>query len=512
MTTTDVPTADLPQLGELLWVDPGTLVLGTNTRTAVRLDPHFVASIRDRGVREPISVRRRADGALVVRKGQRRTLAAVRVGLAGVRVLIEGTVEPDGDTAAQVERIVDQLTENRHRADLSDAEEVRAHQELLDLGLTAAQIARATRTPSKRVRATTAVAASASAAAVMARYPLTLEQAAVIAELDDGTDNGREAVKILTVTAQREPAQFAHAAQRLRDERADAVLLAARTAELVEAGVRVLPESEEHPTATLLTRLRPSATDPQGTALTAEAHTGCPGHAAQVRVVRRAWTRDGAPETVTDFSCLDPAAHDHAPRYDQPAPTSTPAAELSDAEREQRRQQMRRVRTNNQAWDSAVTVRRTWLRETLLARKTAPKDAPRYIAAVLARGGDDLTRSAGDAYRLACELLGLEPGIGYRDDRIANLAGSASPARATVIALAVLLAAGETALQRDSWRRPTAENTAHMAALQQWGYPLAPVEELVIDPTADRPTAKESDDLPAATEDVADEAAEDLDA
>ena len=27
-----------------------------------------------------------------------------------------------------------------------------------------------------------------------------------------------------------------------------------------------------------------------------------------------------------------------------------------------------------------------------------------------------------------------------------------------------------------------------MAALKEWGYPLTPVEELVIDPTADHPT------------------------
>jgi NAD(P)H-hydrate repair Nnr-like enzyme with NAD(P)H-hydrate dehydratase domain len=91
-------------------------VVGVNTRVDVRLDPHFAASIRDRGVREPIIVRRRVeDGALVVRKGQRRTLAAVRAGLDRVKVLVEVEAEPDSSASAQIERIVDQLGENQHR-------------------------------------------------------------------------------------------------------------------------------------------------------------------------------------------------------------------------------------------------------------------------------------------------------------------------------------------------------------------------------------------------------------
>jgi ParB family chromosome partitioning protein len=114
----------------LAWADPRELVVGVNTRVDVRLDPHFVASIRDRGVREPITVRRRAeDGALVVRKGQRRTLAAVRAGLDRVKVIVEVEAEPDASAAAQIERIVDQLGENQHRANIVDVDEVRAHQQ-----------------------------------------------------------------------------------------------------------------------------------------------------------------------------------------------------------------------------------------------------------------------------------------------------------------------------------------------------------------------------------------------
>ncbi|WFG47295.1 ParB N-terminal domain-containing protein [Pseudonocardia alni] len=96
---TETAVLDAAAFGRLALVDPNTLELEVNTRLDANLDPHFCASIRDRGVREPITVRRRAsDGTLIVRTGQRRTLAAVRVGLSQVPVII--SPEPaseDGD-------------------------------------------------------------------------------------------------------------------------------------------------------------------------------------------------------------------------------------------------------------------------------------------------------------------------------------------------------------------------------------------------------------------------------
>lgn len=140
-------TQDAAAFGQLVLADPATLELEVNTRLDANLDPHFCASIRDHGVQEPITARRRAsDGTLVVRTGQRRTLAAVRVGLRQVPVIIaaEPAVEDcdEVDTtgedyrAGQTERIVEQLVENQHRRAITDAEEVTAHQQLLGLGLT----------------------------------------------------------------------------------------------------------------------------------------------------------------------------------------------------------------------------------------------------------------------------------------------------------------------------------------------------------------------------------------
>jgi ParB family chromosome partitioning protein len=509
----------LDQLGELAWADPAELVLEVNTRTEVHLDPHFCASVRDRGVREPISVYRRndsdGDGVLVVRKGQRRTLAALKAGLARVRVLIEpqpstADIDTEPERARRThdaERIIDQLTENQHRADISDAEQVTAHQQLLGLGMSAAQIARTTRTPAKRVRQTTAVAGSARAIEVGARYDLDLVQMSVIAEFSDDDD----AVAQLTETALQRPHQLAHAAQRLRDTRAERALCAELEDQLREDGVTVLGRDDaRHDTAMTLARLRPSGDDPSGTELTEEAHRDCPGHAATVTV---RFDFDQGKTAHTLWVCTDPATHGHAERYDRPSSQkpATPAGETDeqrqareDRERETAREARRTVIANNKAWESAQVVRRDWLRE-LFARKAAPKGAAIFVAAEFAQGAHDLRRAMESGNALASTLLGLGDAGGYgyysgRPNPIAEAARSGSAARATMLALALVLAAYEDGTTRDSWRNPTPATRRYFAQLRDWGYALADVEQLVL-----------TDDTTDVLQDPADDVDDDVD-
>jgi hypothetical protein len=161
--------------------------------------------------------------------------------------------------------------------------------------LTAGQIARRTHTPVRRVKATTSVARSELAAAVLNRHDIPLDQVAVIAEFDDGTEKGVEAVKAVTIAAQTEPARFDHVAQRLPDQREEQRLGAERVAELTAAGVRVLTEADW---ASPISGLRPSAEDPNGTKPTPEAHRDCPGHAAWVAGQQRAGHGDGVDGAV----------------------------------------------------------------------------------------------------------------------------------------------------------------------------------------------------------------------
>ncbi|MFP5070946.1 ParB/RepB/Spo0J family partition protein [Pseudonocardia nantongensis] len=510
--TPETAAVDAAAFGRLALVDPNTLELEVNTRLAANLDPHFCASIRDRGVQEPITVRRRAsDGTLVVRKGQRRTLAAVRVGLTQVPVII--TPEPateDGDEvdtgsddyrAGQAERIVDQLVENQHRAGIGDAEEVAAHQQLLGLGFKPAEIAKVVRTKADRVRQTTQAAQSKRAVAIGSRYELDLMQMAVIAEFEDDD----EAVTLLTTVAVREPERFRHFAQRLRDDRAEKQAHAAAVAELTEGGVTVIDRDDDrYGAATELYRLRPSADDPEETALEEQAHRSCPGHAAEVITFRH--YREG-PQARVHWLCLDPTTHGHAPlREGMRAHTGTTSAVENEEEREVRearekeaaRLERRRVVENNKAWASAETVRRECLAE-LLAKKAAPKGAAIFVAAELGQGAHALRKAMESGNTLACELLGLDApdGGGYYSGRVNPLAQAAratSAARAGMLSLAFVLAAYEASTHRGNWRNADPATQRYLAQLRDWGYQLSEVEQLALDPNGASTTAADPED------------------
>jgi len=315
----------------------------------------------------------------------------------------------------------------------------------------------------------------------------------VIAEFDDGTEKGVEAVKAPTITARNEPAQFEHVAQRLRDQREEQRLVAERGAELAAAGVRVVTEHTDQ--AVRISGLRPTAQDPSGTELTPEAHQDCPGHAA-IADVRRSF---GAPGTTvkTSYVCIDPDGNGHIPRWDNSTATTGSGSgarqpgPMSEAEKAERR----RVIANNKDWDSATTVRREWLRTAFVARKSAPKDAARFIAATLGRGGHDVRKAMESGHATARELLGMDSAVPHGvPNPVAVAADMAAPARATMLALAVLLGAAEHGTGRHSWRNPSAETRAYFTALWGWGYPLSPVEQLVLTPDTATPDGQPSTD------------------
>ncbi|HTK63036.1 MAG TPA: ParB N-terminal domain-containing protein [Pseudonocardia sp.] len=479
-------------LGELLMVAPESLVIGANARRDVVLDAHFCKDVAERGVREPIAVRRDSDGRLIVRKGQRRALAACRAGLSVVRVFVEPPPDTDqDDTAAQVDRLVDQYGENFHRAPISEADEAQVHQQLLDLGLSAGQIARRTHIPAKRVRALHAVNTSPMARAALAGVGgpvLRLDHAAVVAEFDDQSQGAAEAVERLLEAAESDPERFFHVAQRLGDEREERRLVSAHTQTLAAQGVRVLTD-EEATASTELYTLRPGPDDPAGTPLTVEEHTSCPGHAVHL-TMRMDWS---SRERVvhTEGYCTEPERH--APRFDRAPGSSDPgqAPEVSDAELQEAKQRQqaerRRVIANNRAWESATVQRRAWAGE-FVARKKPPADAAAFIAATLAGGGHDIRKAMESGHPSACALLGLPAPAGYYTSGprpLVEAATTATGVRATQLSLAVLLGAYEDGTSRNSWRSPTGETIAYFTALRGWGYPLSDVERLVLDPDAD---------------------------
>jgi ParB family transcriptional regulator, chromosome partitioning protein len=124
-------------------------------------------------------------------------------------------------------------------------------------------------------------------------------------------------------------------------------------------------------------------------------------------------------------------------------------------------------------------------------RRSAPKDAPQWVAATVAAGSFQLQKALDDGFSLAIDLLGLATEPQWRrvpgdPHPVAEAAMASTPARASVLTLGLLLGGIEAGTGRHSWRRPTATTRSYFATLERWGYVLSDVERLVLaDPDAD---------------------------
>lgn len=466
-TATDGATTGTPtgyRVGTVHHVQPKDLLLLRNIREN-RLDPEFVASVKELGLLEPIVAVVDDNGDLVVRFGHRRALAAVEAGLGSVPVYVAGS----DDTAdpAEVDRIIRQHDENTRRTGLTAGEEVTVVEQLAAFGLSPAQIVKRKRIPRAQVDAALAISQSSVATATAARYEsIDLGHVAVIAEFDDDA----ETVKALTEIAVQQPERFEHAAQRRRDDRARLQKVDELKAQLHAAGVKVIDDpGYEKKTAKPLARLMDK---PGGKRFTAKTHASCPGHVGWV-------TRYNPPEV--EYGCRDASRHGH---YDtQGSGSSRPkAADLPDAEREKLKAARKLVIDNNKSWGSATTVRREWLK-VFAKLKTPPKGAAAFISWAIERNSYKFNDVVGE--ELAAEWLSApirKDGYSQRGD-IAGLAEKATEARALHIALVQCLAAFENdALDNLTWRRDgkTEWHGRYLTYLEACGYTLSDVEKYAV--------------------------------
>ncbi|GAA1890244.1 ParB/RepB/Spo0J family partition protein [Williamsia serinedens] len=521
-------------------VDPATLVVDTNVRTEASVDRAFVASIKERGVIQPVLATRDSEGTLHVRDGQRRTLAAREAELTSIPVYVIAT-DAAGDEA-EVERITDQLIANEHRADLTSTQRVQAAQQLIALNVSRTKIGKVTRLGStKAVDAAVAVAGSEAGINGLA-WGLTIEQAAILAEYEDAGDT--EAVEALTAAAGE--GRFDHKAAQLAATAGDRAAIRAAAAPLIEAGYTILESrpwgygSEYTPLSRLVhIETGEDVTDDQVSSLTRE-------YLAADVDVEEVWTdAEGLPvdESRIDWSldedsdpadtpregCLDPrtltegvaavvtwfhtnpaedgletasARWNRQHNQDATLAAATEAGAVTEtgeidhealaaAQKEKEAAERRQVKALNKAGLAAQEVRREHVR-TLLARKTLPKGSgaavARFTTELMWRFYDQLglTRQDADTRKIAADLLGGDP---------LALGEGASTERAQVIALAVVCAAHEANLPKDAWRggheynrNVAAARVAYLRFLADvTGYTLADVEKVVTgDLTADQ--------------------------
>lgn len=264
------PNAAGYEIGTLVNVAPGTLLMQRNIREAAP-DADLINSIRDLGVLQPITAVITEAGALLVRYGHRRTLAAIKAKRAKVPVYIAGV---DGtEKADEALRMIGQRDENTRRQGLSDTDDMRFIEGLAGLGYTAEQIVKQGRVDRDLVDTALTVAGSAMARKAADRYEaLSLDQLAVVAEFEDDA----EIVKALIVASTT--GQFEHVAQRARNDRAEARAKDDVLAALAAAGVKVIETPSRGDGVEVLGGLVVSAED--RTYLSKTDHTTCPGHVA----------------------------------------------------------------------------------------------------------------------------------------------------------------------------------------------------------------------------------------
>src|SRR5262245_15413901 len=126
---TDPQEGTQAALGAVEHLDPNDLAVGDNVREYANLNKPFLDSIAEHGVLQPITAIRRADGVVEVRNGQRRTMAARKLGLSSIPVYVVPSTTADA-AAETIDRIVHQIVTNDHKSDLTDAQRARGIQQM----------------------------------------------------------------------------------------------------------------------------------------------------------------------------------------------------------------------------------------------------------------------------------------------------------------------------------------------------------------------------------------------
>jgi ParB family transcriptional regulator, chromosome partitioning protein len=274
---------------------------------------------------------------------------------------------------------------------------------------------------------------------------------------------------------------FDHFLHRLREDRADAELVDAKVAELINAGIAVI----DRPRWTDDAKELASITRRTAGELMPESHATCPGHAAYLEVFWEVDEDAGDPDddehrvAEATYVCLDPVKYGHLEPAQESSRTQQAADVDEDARKDAAKAERRRVLDNNKAWRAAETVRRDWLKN-FATRKTAPKGAARYIVAELARGDYQLRDGMEKQHAFARELLGLDVQAPRwqrpsEPDALITTLSHAADGRAQVIALTLVLGAYEATLGVHTWRNRDA-GARRFTQIAAWGYELSDIE------------------------------------
>ena len=384
---------------------------------------------------------------------------------------------------------------------LTAREEAGAVQTMLDLGIDAAAIGRATGRSRKQVTAARKAATlTDEVTAAVGDYPVTLADLAALAEWQHDPEATAALLDAIPL------GQLTHVLARLTLAQRERKLTAKAARELTEQGITVTDtEPRYHGDGPrLISRLRHPDTQ-VGYALTAEEHAQCPGHVAHVEVtIYEADPDEGTPEdtdvTIT-YGCTDPAQYGHLDlwtgrtsrtvelpeqdtrddedeqaRADRIARQEQERAEAqARAEQEARDARRELIRLNKEA-DAAEGVRREFLRSCLTAKARHKAMTGYALGQLLRRERTVIDWFSDQPWSLAHpavlpEILGEDP--------VATAV--ASPAnRHPIMLWAYVAAAHEKAMARDAHRSHSPSRADYLRHLIDLGYTPADVERRII--------------------------------
>jgi len=494
MTDTAVETTDPagepdgPQAPAMIAVSQLTAHPG-NVRDDLELTAEFCASIAELGVRIPLLITPAGDGYRVI-EGHRRLAAVVKAGHTEVPCVLDAALAKD-----EAGQYLDMVLANSdsHRRNFTPVQEALALFAAHEAGASRTRIRKATGRKADQVK--TALAAGKMSPqtreqALALPRQATLDELALLAEFD-GDEDATETL----LSAIRWGHNVEYAAERIRQERAEAAEYAKLRADLEAGGYQV---TEDMPPGAMLV----GALTHDGEPLTEETHAECPGRG----VCLRPWNR-----LKPSYYCTDRVAHGHGLLFEPvappaeprvfaagggdeatPEPADGPAPAPAPPEPEPAPDPARRlVIEGNKAWSAAAQVRRRWLRE-LFTRRTAPKGVAQFVTKQLLSMPEPLRRALGTAHSMGL----FDHLTGHPATVWAGECGTYPTGRLPLLMLAALVTAYESEIhgpedsKRATWRPekwspcPTRDAGVYLAFLRDdLGYELSPVERSVADGT-----------------------------
>ena len=431
-----------------------------NLRTDAQALPGIVENLQQDGISgllAPLIVVPYGKDRYLAVDGEQRYWSAVEAKQKWVQAIIRE------DLAGNVDQIISMLRQV-HRTDPTAHQLAQGVEQLALYGMDDDEIARRTGFGTDRVKAARAVARLDQSISSRAQQSgLDLTQQAILQKFADTP----ETVEALLEEAEDGPFAFARAVEVIEASRRAQASLDQRRGELAAAGTTVLTERQDyysHPTTRRVDDLRTE----DGQRVSDEDHAGCPGHAVAVFLSYHSHV------PVEIAYCTDWKANGHATTSVNG--TTTRSGKMTDEQKAERRT----VIDNNKAMDAANTVRRKWAAD-LIAGSTEPKGSKRIIAEELAEPSYLLAVWVNGGRKMLDDIL--SPGKTRRPGT-KRVPARASETRHTMIALASVIAAHESAITRSTWRNKDENAARYLKWCTLNGYEPGKVEQLVIDGAA----------------------------